>query len=195
MNLDEARLKLKLNNVKCQIISSNQEADKLELENYKFRSYPTNHNNGLTTYSLRLNQGAIAFCTFVRDDFAAITWVIPSQYVQDRIKTLPIKVGYSNHEAFARGAWVNPKYRKLGVYGFTISNRDKFLTGLGINVLWNAIETSNETGQALQRTVGSIKSGRGRLVRILFWKFWRQTPEDKLAQYGDAYLNCPHKRL
>ena len=178
LNPNEAMFKLNKNDIVFKIVTSNQEADKLELEHYQFRSYPTDFNYGLTTYSRWLDLGAIAFCTFVGNDFAAITWVVPSQYAQDKIGTAPLNVDYSNHEAFSRGAWVNPKYRKLGLYAFTRSNRDQFLANVGIRVLRTTIHPTNKTGLVLQGTVGSKEYGKAQLTRILFWRFWRETPDN-----------------
>jgi hypothetical protein len=179
-SLNVTQFKLKMNGLIFKVVSSNQQADKLELDDYIFRSYPTDFNYGLTIYSQWLAKGAIAFCTFMGYDFAAITWVIPSQHTQDKIGTLPLKIAYSNHEAFSRGTWVNPKYRKLGLYGFTRNNRDKFLTNMGINVLRTTVDFRNKTGMDLQRVIGSKKYGRAQLVRILFWRFWEETPDSRL---------------
>ena len=172
---NEGILKFRMNDITCKVVTSNKDADKLESQNFYFRSYPTDHNEDRKTYSRWLDQGAIAFCTFVGKDFAAITWVVTSQQTQDSLKTLPIKVGYSNKEAFGRGAWVNPKYRKLGLYGFTITNRDRFLTDMGISMLRNAAHSTDKVGRALQQTVGSKIYGEARSKRILFWKFWGET--------------------
>jgi hypothetical protein len=177
-NPNKGIIKLKMVDIKCQVVTSNIEADRLESENYYFRSYPTDHNEGRKTYSRWLDQGAIAFCTFVRKDFAAITWVVTTQQTQDSLKLLPIKIGYSHKEAFGRGAWVNPKYRKLGLYGFTITNRDRFLTDMGITTLRNAVHSTDTTGRALQQTVGSKRYGEARAKRILFWRFWSEVVEN-----------------
>jgi hypothetical protein len=172
---NEGILKFRMNDITCKVVTSNKDADKLESQNFYFRSYATDYNDGRKTYSRWLDQGAIAFCTFVGKDFAAITWIITSQHTQDSIKTLPIKIGYSDKEAFGRGAWVNPKYRKMGLYGFTITNRDRFLTDMGISMLRNAAHSTDKVGRALQQTVGSKIYGEARSKRILFWKFWGET--------------------
>jgi len=62
LSTNEAILKIKSDDLKFRVVSSNKQADKLELENYKFRSYPTDFNNNLITYSRWLDLGAIAFC-------------------------------------------------------------------------------------------------------------------------------------
>jgi hypothetical protein len=140
----EAQPRLNSNDLIFKIVSSNQEADELEGQNFKFRSYPTDWNHGITDYRLWLNQGAMAFCTFVGKDFAAISWVIPSQQVQDKI-TYPQKIDYNN-EVFPRGAWVNPKYRGMELYRYTVRNRDRFLSERGIKLTRSNIVYGNKVG-------------------------------------------------
>jgi hypothetical protein len=164
--------------INFKIVSSNQEADKLESENYGFRSYPTDFNYGLTTYTRWLEQGATAFCTFVGTEFAAITWIVSSQPTQDNIKAPPMRIDYANHEALGRGAWVNPKYRGIGLNKYSERNRDRYLAGIGIDVIRSCIELWNRTGIDLTSSVGWRQYGRARELRILLWKAWRETHAD-----------------
>jgi hypothetical protein len=69
--IDEDKLNFK-------VITSNQEADELEKEGFSFRSDPTYFNHNLTLYNQWLDYGAIAFCTFIEKEFAAINWIILS---------------------------------------------------------------------------------------------------------------------
>lgn len=170
----EARPRLNTNDIVFKIVSSNQEADELEAQNFKFRLYPTDLNHNLTTYTRCLDQGAIAFCTFVGQEFAAITWIVPSKQVQGHISKVPINVDYSNHEVFLRGAWVNPKYRGLGLYRYAFRNQCGFLLERGISTIRNTIQYSSKSGQRFTESLGYRKYGSGRLLRILWWRFWRE---------------------
>jgi len=182
---DEPLRNIGASEINFKIVSSNQEADKLESENLKFRSYPTDFNYGLTTYTRWLEQGATAFCTFVGTEFAAIMWIVASQETQDRIKDRTkapgVRVNYANHEALSRGVWVNPKYRGLGLYRglwlhrYTLRNRDRHLAGIGIDLVRSCIDLWNRTGMDLVRSVGSRQYGRAREWRILLWKAWKET--------------------
>ena len=160
--------------INFKVVSSNQEADKLESENYRFRSYPTDRNFG-GLYARRLEQGAIAFCTFVGTELAAISWIIPSQHTQDSMKAPPIKIDYANHEGLSRAAWVNPKYRGLGLYGYNRRNRDLYLADIGVDVIRTCIEPSNKAGMGLWQDSSSRKYGRARQLKILFWRSWKET--------------------
>jgi hypothetical protein len=171
----EAQHRLKTYDLNFVVVSSNEEADKLEMEGFGFRSYPTTWNIPLNLYTHLLDLGAIAFCTFVGKDLAVITWVIPSQQVQEKFGAPPLKLDY-HHEAFIRGAWVNPEYRGLGLYRYTARNRDRFLLKRGITTVRTAVTYRNEAGRGLGEAIGHKKYGTARLVTILlWWKSWRET--------------------
>jgi hypothetical protein len=171
----DASPRIKTDILNFKVVSSNQDADKLEADNFKFRTCYNEFNYDRKIYSRWLDCGAIAFCTFVGTEFAAINWVIPSQQAQDKTKTIPLTVDYSNHEVFLRGTWVNPKYRGLKLYRYTARNRDRFLSGIGVNKTLTTIEYTNRVGHALVEALGSKQYGKGKFVKILWWKTWKET--------------------
>jgi hypothetical protein len=173
--ISEAEIKNNTNDLVCKVVSSNEEADELERENLKFRSVPTTWNRGRNNYRRKLDKGAIAFCTFVGTEFAAIAWVIPSQKVQNKVEEVRLKVDYANHEAFPRGAWVNPKYRSSGLMRNTFANRDRFLAERGVKMLRVTVDYTNLTGKGMIEALDGKIYGRARLLRILWWRFWRET--------------------
>jgi hypothetical protein len=179
-SLSEFEPRLKTDNLVFKVVSSNQEADKLEIENYKFRSYSTGRQDG---YSKRLDQGAIAFCTFVNTEFAAASWIVPSQQVQNRGHFIPIKIDYCEHEACTRGAWVAPKYRGLGLYRYHNRNRNLILAQMGIKKLRGTVDYTQKVGIAMSMALGYRIYGTARLVKILFWKFWKESYD----------LDAPHR--
>jgi hypothetical protein len=156
------------------VVSSNEEADKLEKEGYVFRSIHTIWNEGEGSYKRWLNRGAVALCTFVGKEFGAINWVIMSPEVQERI-TYPVKVDYANHEVITRGYWVNPRFRGQGLITYTVLNRDIFLTKAGVKVTKGPVGYANKTGYGLSHSLGSRIYGKARLIRILGVKFWKET--------------------
>jgi hypothetical protein len=172
---DEALRNTSASEISFKIVSSNQEADKLESQNYEFRSYPTDFNDGLVAYERWLEHGATAFCTFVGTEFAAITWIVASQQTQRGIKAPRIRIGYTNHEALSRGGWTNPEYRGLGLHEYTLRSRDRYLASIGINVTRTCIELWNKIGLGFAGSVGTRQYGRAREFRILFWKVWKET--------------------
>lgn len=173
-SLVDSHMKIDVRDLQSAMVTSNQEAEKLEKDGYKFRSYPTDWNLGLTTYTRWLDEGMIAFCIFLAKDLAAINWVIRSAKTQKRV-SLPLKIDYSKGEGFARGTWVNPKYRGLGLMRYLFYNRDRCLLSLGIKYLRTADDYNNKNASGAANVLGYTNYGRARLVRIFWWKFWKET--------------------
>jgi hypothetical protein len=157
------------------VVSSNREAQQLENEGFEFRSYRDHFNHSSASSTRLLEYGLLAFCTFAGKELAAISWIIPSQKSQNKLKAPPLKVNYSDNEAFPRGAWSNPKYRGLGIYRYNNFNRDQYLREAGINILRAAIDVRNKTGLGLLQALGTRKYGEATLTRILLWSFWKET--------------------
>ncbi len=159
------------------VVTSNQEALRLEDEGFIFRSCPTDFNLKHTHYTQLLDYGMIAFCTFVGNEFAAISWIIPSQKAQERMKAPPLKVNYSS-EVFVMGIWCHPKYRGQGIHSYTSNHRDLFLARLGTRRLRGAT-VYKKTIQAIVESMGSRQCGRANYTKILFWRFWKETLSNK----------------
>jgi hypothetical protein len=171
----ERRPNIGTNKLTFKVVTSNQEADKLEAEGYNFRKYANEFNNYLKRYTWLLDCGLIACCTFVEKEFAAISWVALSKQVQDAIKAPPVKIDYENNEILARGMWVNPKYRGMELYRYTVRNRDKYLANRGVKRVLGPADYINKAGIGVAGAVGSKEYGRGRSIRILWWKSWRES--------------------
>jgi hypothetical protein len=174
------------------VVTSNQEADKLEAEGYNFRKYPTEHNHYLTLYTKWLDCGAIAFCTFVEKEFAAICWILPSQKAQDAVKAPPLKVDYANHEVMDRGLWVNPKYRGTGLLRYTTCNRDRFLRNTGITLIRTTVDYSNQTGKGVEEALGARQYGRARALKILWLRFWKESCQISKQTHDNGYKINPN---
>jgi hypothetical protein len=172
----ESQPRIDIKDIKWVAVSSNQQADELEQEGYHFRSHPTDWNIGLTTYRRWLDEGVIAFCTFVRKEFAAINWVIPSKSIQERV-TMPLIINYALGEAFPRGAWVNPKYRGLGLLRYTMQKRDRYLFKMGIRTLRATVAHENTAGLGMSEAMGDKIYGRAQWIKILWWRFWKEAYE------------------
>jgi hypothetical protein len=161
------------------VVTSNAEADQLEKAGYSFRTYPTYFNYDRKIYTRWLDCGVFAFCTFVEKDFAAINWVVMSQNSQDLIKSPPVKVDYARHIAFPRGAWVNPKYRGLELYRYTLHNRDRYLQNKGITSLQVIILITNKTGEGLVEATGCTKYGQAEFRKFLWRTQWQESSDCK----------------
>jgi len=156
------------------VVTSNQEAERLEKEGFIFRSYPTDFNLNHTRYTLLLDYGMIAFCTFVGKEFAAISWIIPSKKAQGKMKAPPLKVNY-NSEVFVMGIWCHPKYRGQGLHSYNSNNLNLYLARLGTKKLRGAT-VYKKTIQAMVEARGSIQCGQAFYTKILVWRFWEERP-------------------
>jgi hypothetical protein len=172
-NLAKHKPKIDESILNFRVVDSNRQADELEEEGFEFRSYPYIFSHD-TNYKKMLDDGLIGFCTFVGKEFAAITWVIPSQQAQDRFKPHPLKVDYLNHQAYPRAAWCNPKYRGLGITRYTFNNRDLYLAKMGIRMLRSADDYRNKAGYRLSHAMGDKQCGQAVFLKILCWKFWKE---------------------
>ena len=156
------------------VVTSNQEAERLEKEGFIFRSYPTDFNRNHTRYTQLLDYGMIAFCTFVGNEFAAISWIIPSKKAQGKMKAPPLKVNY-NSEVFVMGIWCHPKYRGQGLHSYNSNNLNLYLARLGTKKLRGAT-VYKKTIQAMVEARGSIQCGQAFYTKILVWRFWEERP-------------------
>jgi hypothetical protein len=173
-DISEARPRISESKLNFKIVTSNTEADQLEKEGFSFRTHPTYFNHDLKLYTHWLDCGVIAFCTFVDKEFAAIIWIVTSQQTHSLIKSPPMKVDYSNQEVFPRGAWVNPKYRGLELYRYTIHQRDYYLRDKGIKTILEIVQNTNNAGNGLVGSAGTRRCGYAELKKFLWWTQWKE---------------------
>ncbi|MFC2039246.1 hypothetical protein ACFLST_00425 [Chloroflexota bacterium] len=106
------------------MISINEEADELEADSLRFRSYVAKDRE-------ELEAGAIAFCFFVEQELACICWVAMTQHAGNAPAEPPYRVDFSNNEACHGGWWTNPKYRGMGLGPFCSVKSLQFLIDAG----------------------------------------------------------------
>ena len=161
------------------IIYTNEEADELEAEGFHFREYAYDARN-------RLDQGAIAFCVFVGHELANIGWLCPTQQARDSLNEPPARVDFPNGEACVGGGWTNPKYRRMGLHIYCGLKRDEWWLQSGIvKVKW-VIARRNVASLTAQSKVGDVSYAEGRLVKILWWKHWREKPLPPAFETSDV---------
>jgi len=176
--LDEVDYRPNVEGISLKVIWSNEEADRLEAEGFEFRSCHTHDNRLLRTYRERLDHGAIAFCIYAEHELAQITWIGPTQKAKDYLTKHRINVDFARNEVFATGSWTNPKYKKKGLYKYNILfNRDPFLLGQGVTMTKSILGGWHPVGYVVHPAhFGSRPYVKLRFLRILCWKFWKQTP-------------------
>jgi hypothetical protein len=172
---EASKPRISMDRLQFKVVTSNEEADLLETEGLYFRSYPTYFNHGLTLYRKWLDLGAIACCTFIDKEFAAISWVITSKKTQAAVNAAPIFVDYANKEVFPRSAWSNPKFRNLGIYYHTERCRNQSLLERGFSIYKSVVSFTNVRGRGISNAGGSKIIGTGKLARILWLTTWKET--------------------
>jgi hypothetical protein len=167
---NEADFMPKIQDFTLKIVFTNQQADDLAVAmGVDFRSYSNNAKR-------RLDKGAIAFCIFVENEIANISWVAMTQEAKDTFDSLPYRVFFSDKEACLGGDMTIPKYRgkNLGVYG--IFRRVQYLREKGIIVSRSAVLTSNIASQKMDAKFGSEIIAKFHKLVIFKFTFYKETP-------------------
>jgi len=167
--LNEADFMPMVGDFALKIVSTNQEATVLEAEGFEFRSQVAGARE-------RLEKGAIAFCVFVGRDLAHIGWVCLSQEAQDSLKEPPHKTDYLQHEAWWGGFWTDPRYRRKRLMAYGDIKRLEFLLDKGIVTSRYLITTGNIASQRSNVSLNARVPAEGRLLKVLWWRSWRETP-------------------
>jgi len=167
--LSEARPVSGLAHLRHEIVTTNQQADDLEVEGLEFRSSVNNARK-------RLDRGAVASCVFAGSELANVVWVAPTQRAKDSLNEPPFKVDFSKNEVWVGDGWTNPKYRRRGLRVYGHLKGTQFLLSRGITVSRYAIAKRNTASQMSTRKVDVHRYAEGRYVRLLRWKFCREIP-------------------
>ncbi|MCK4724019.1 MAG: hypothetical protein KAT75_11975 [Dehalococcoidia bacterium] len=167
--LHDADFKPSIDGFTLKIVSSNEEADELEAEGLQFRSHVHNARR-------RLDKGAVAFCIFIDNELAHIGWVVMTQQAKDSLKAPPVKVEFSENEAYSGDAWTSPDYRRMGLSSYGYMRRLRFLLNNGIVTNRTVANKSNVLSLQFATKTDVPPYAEGRYLRILWWKSWREKP-------------------
>lgn len=170
-------------NLSHYFITTNQQADELATQFDDFRSYHVNAHQ-------RLDSGAVALCIFVGRKLAHREWIATSEAAKRTFNDMPYWVDFANKEACYSDVTI-PEYRGNGLrtYGNSLSLR--YLTERGIMTGRVAIRISNKLSLgtlSLSHSEGSKVYARARYIKLLCWKFWKETPmniptKDMITRY------------
>ncbi len=159
----------KVDGLSFRVIHTNEEADELEAQGFQFREHAGDARS-------KLNNGAIAFCVFVGHDLGNIGWLCTTQQARDSLNEPPPEVDFSNGEAWAGGAWTNPKYRRMGLHTYCGLKRDEWWLQKGIVKSKWAVAKTNVASLTAESKTGAVRYGEGRLIKVLWWKSWKEKP-------------------
>jgi len=163
------------------VVCTNEEADALEAQGFQFRDYADDAMS-------KLNHGAIAFCIFIGHELANIGWLCTTQQAKDSLNEPPARVDFANGEAWAGGSWTNPRYRRMGLYRYNSLKMVEYWLQKGIVRNKWAIARRNVAPLTAESTTGNVRYAEGRLVKMLWWKSWKERPlpavDAALGQHG-----------
>jgi len=157
-------------NTSLKIVSTNEEADGLEAEGFEFRRY-------VEDATRRLDAGAIAFCVFVGGQLGTVGWFCTTQRAKDSLNEPPVKMDFSDNEGWVGGFWTNPEYRGMGLHTYNsfkmieywlenkVVARDRYI-----------IARKNAPALTADAKFGNIRYAEGRVLKILWWKSWKERP-------------------
>ena len=172
---NEADFMPRIHDLTFKIIHNNQEADELAATTgFDIRRRFANARNSL-------DKGAIAFCFFVEGEIAHIGWVALSEEAKKTLDSLPLKVDFSNNEAYVSSVETIPEYRGKGLMTYGYFKRQQFLREKGMIASRYAVAVSNVARQRAGARIDPEIYGRARYIKILWWKFWKEIP---LTQTG-----------
>ena len=167
--LNEADFMPKIDNFTLKIVSSNQEADKLEADGLEFRSQSIYNRKAL-------DKGAVAFCIFVEQELAYLGWVATTQEAKDSLNEPPYKVDFSKKESCTGGSVTDPKYRGMGLMGYNLWKRFEFLGQMDKVRDRAAVAKDNIPSQRATMRVRTKIHAEARYLRILWWESWKENP-------------------
>jgi len=156
-------------NLIVRVVSSNREADLLSTEGLEFRER-------FVDARRRLDSGAVALCIFIGQDIAHITWLAMTKTAMNSCGGLPYEVDFLNKEAWTGGTFTIPKYRGLGLMGYSIFKKFQFLREVGVVTVRHEVEVDNMASRKPYEKFEYKIYAKFRFLRILGWKFWKETP-------------------
>jgi hypothetical protein len=179
--LNEADYIPKVDNFTFEIITTNEQAEQLERNGFILYS-------GTVNVKERLDAGAVAFCAFVDNELASIGWLALDRKAMRSLLEPLISVNFAgltsvafqDAEAYSGGAITNPNFRGKGLHTYVLFKRLQYLHNLNIKIARVVIADNNQPSLQTNAKFPHQTYARGRLVRILHFQIWRETPIDNI---------------
>jgi hypothetical protein len=165
--LDGPQFSSRVEGTHLKIISEGNEFEKLVSEGYNLLPWK------LEDLKYSTNKEAIAFCAFVKQDLAHITWVALTEKAQRYVDPFPLKIDWQT-EACSGNSYTNPKYTRMGIYSYIYTEIFRFLKENGKTRDKFSIVKQNVSSTKALLKFDSKTIGEGDLLQILWWKFWKQ---------------------
>ena len=128
----------------------------------------------------QLKEGAIGSFIFVDKELAAISWMATNEKAKNTFDPQPYKVDFAHGEVCVGGDWTNPKYRRLGLNSYLITQRQRYNTTRGTAKCRTIVLINNvaELASRDKRRDGTRDTDYtiGNYHELLGLKFWKETP-------------------
>jgi ribosomal protein S18 acetylase RimI-like enzyme len=123
-----------------------------------------------------LEQGAVVGLLFVDRELASMEWAATSEQANRAINIYPLKINFSQKEAYASGVWTNPKFRRNGLHIYVYYKVYDHLRNAGIATIRSIVATDNIAAQkAHDRFAPQEKRyARAHYLRILGLQIWKE---------------------
>jgi len=170
LELNEADFLPNIEGLNFEIVRSSEEADKLaEAMGHDFRKR-------LVSARRRLDCGAIAFCAFVDGVIANVGWMAFTERARKTLFDLPLRVDFSGGECYISGSETSPGYRGKGLMNYNSYRMNRFRRENGIRTARYAMSVDNAAARRSGAWFAPDVYARARFIRVLWWKFWKETP-------------------
>jgi len=151
------------------IVENNAEADDLESRGYEFRSRVFRATEALF-------HGGTAIVVFIDYDIASITWIARNARVQRIFDNPPRKVAYDGGETFICGSETFPRYRRKGLYTYTLLRSLQYLASIGDKVSISVTAVGLPIFGISRKLFSSKLTGYAHWLRILGMDFYWERP-------------------
>lgn len=151
------------------IIKSNKEADELVNDGFILGAYELNLRSSL-------DKEAIAFCLFVRKEFAHVSCMADNPKGKQAIDPRPFTVNYQNGEVVVSKAFTVPKYRRLLLQEYNGYIMRKYCREKGISLILSSVNARSIPALAkTPKAPDRYTISKCRLIKLFWLKHLKET--------------------
>ncbi len=147
-------------------VASNDEADELARTHDDFRALDSSARSGL-------EHGAVALCLYSGRSLANVSWLATNSVVRRAMHSIGFAIDTSVHGAWTGRVRTMPHYEGKGLFRYACAKRFEYLLSLGIDKSAVSVAPGNLRSHAMSARLGCHLAGKGHVVRLLRWRWWR----------------------
>lgn len=135
----------------------------------------------MVNFKSLLAKGAKAFCLFVGQNLASVTWVAFNIKAKQEIDYIPFEVYFEKGEVCSGGSFTAPEYRGKGLLPYTYNFIFPYLISNNIVKVKFTININNISSQNAHAKLIPNKIDMGRYLKVFWWEYWKgqQLKEDE----------------